>query len=68
MVLRTSSNFTMQPTVLTDAENLAGESGEERYVVMLSALESTDNVESKVINILTRNWDVFRNTMPDEKL
>jgi hypothetical protein len=52
----------MQPTVLTDAENLAGESGEERYVVMLSALESTDNVESKVINILTRNWKLCKLT------
>lgn len=67
MVLRTGSNYTLQPTGLSAAENLAQESNEEGYAGMQSALESAYSVGSKVIDTLTSNWDTYRTTMPYDK-
>ncbi len=66
MVLRTASNYTMQPPGLTAAQNLEMESGGSGYAGMQSALESAYTVGSKVIETLLANWDTYQNTLPYE--
>jgi purine nucleoside permease len=64
MVLRTASNYSMQPKGLTAAENLALESTENGYAGMQSALESAYMVGSKVVNTITGNWATYKETLP----
>lgn len=64
MVLRTASNYSMQPAGLTAAENLALESTGDGYAGMQSALESAYTVGSKVVDTITSNWDVYKKQMP----
>ena len=64
MVLRTASNYSMQPPGLTAAQNLAMESGENGYAGMRSALESAYTVGSTVVDELVNNWDKYATTTP----
>jgi purine nucleoside permease len=62
MVLRTASNYTMQPPGLTAAENLLKEN--EGYAGLDAALESAYIVGSKVIDTLLADWDTYATRLP----
>lgn len=65
MVLRTGSNYTLQPAGLTAAQNLAAESGEEGFAGMRSALESAVIVGGKVVDTIVDNWHDYKNRLPN---
>ncbi|MES2606497.1 MAG: purine nucleoside permease, partial [Pseudomonadota bacterium] len=62
MVLRTASNYTMQPPGVTAAENLLKEN--EGYAGLEAAVESAYLVGSKVIDTLTARWDIYQDRLP----
>ena len=64
LILRTASNFTMQPRDLTAAENLKLESSGEGYAAMLSAIESAYLVGSVVIDDVVKHWDKRKTQLP----
>ncbi|KXI27719.1 cupin domain-containing protein [Paraglaciecola hydrolytica] len=64
MVLRTASNYSMQPPDLTAVENLSAESGEAGFAGLLSSVESAYTVGSKVVDTIVANWAQFKTTMP----
>lgn len=66
MVLRSGSNYTMQPPGKTAAENLLSES--EGYAGMLASLESLYLVGGTVIDEITGNWDRYEDTIPGSDL
>lgn len=66
MVLRTGSNYSMQPPGLTPLENLIMESGENGYAGMQGALESAYLVGSTVVDNIVENWQCYRTKMPYE--
>lgn len=67
LVLRTASNFTMQPAGMTAAENLASESTGAGYAGMLPSLEAAYKVGSTVIDEIVLNWDKYEETLPGGK-
>lgn len=67
LVLRTGSNYSMQPDGLTAAQNLATESGENGYAGMQSALESAYTVGSAVVHALLDDWQQYSQTLPSAK-
>lgn len=62
LVLRTASNYTMQPPGVTAAENLLKEN--EGYAGLEASLESAYVVGSKVIDTLLANWDTYATRLP----
>lgn len=64
MVLRTASNYSMQPQGLTAAENLKLEMGADGFAGMQSALESAYTVGSKVVDTIVADWDTYKATIP----
>ncbi|MEM6652264.1 MAG: purine nucleoside permease [Pseudomonadota bacterium] len=66
MVLRTGSNYTMQPPGKTAAENLLGEN--EGYAGMEASLEALYLVGGAVLDELTGNWAVYEDTIPTPAL
>ena len=66
MVLRTASNYSMQPPDLSAVENLSAESGEAGFAGLLSSVESAYTVGSKVVDTIVANWPQFKSTMPYE--
>ena len=64
MILRTASNFTMQPPSLTAAQNLKLESSGEGYAAMGAAIEAAYNVGSRVTNYIVQNWDSTKDSIP----
>lgn len=64
MVLRTASNYGMQPPGLTAAENLELESGDDGYAGMQSSLESAYSVGSKVVEEIITNWNIYQDKIP----
>ena len=66
MILRTASNFTMQPPSLSASENLKLESS-EGYAAMNAAIEAAYNVGSRVVDYITENWDSVKDDLPSVK-
>ncbi|TKB04151.1 purine nucleoside permease [Alteromonas portus] len=64
MILRTASNFTMQPPSLSAAQNLKLESSGEGYAAMGAAIEAAYNVGSRVTNYIVQNWDSTKDSIP----
>ncbi|RDV27530.1 purine nucleoside permease [Alteromonas aestuariivivens] len=64
LVLRTASNFTMQPPGLTAAENLKMESSGEGYAGMVPSLEAAYLVGSTVVDELVNNWAKYQTQLP----
>jgi purine nucleoside permease len=62
LVLRTASNYTMQPPGVSAAANLLKEN--EGYAGLDAALESAYVVGSKVIDTLITRWDVYQDRLP----
>ncbi len=65
MVLRTVSNYTMQPPGVTAAENLIKDG--EDYSGMGAALESAYIVGSKVVDAIVADWPKFKESTPQGK-
>lgn len=62
LVLRTASNYTMQPPGVTAAESLLAEN--EGYSGLGVALESAYRVASKVVDALITGWDEYQHQAP----
>ena len=62
LVLRTASNYTMQPPGVTAAENLLAEN--EGYSGLGVAVESAYTVASKVVDALIDGWDEYQHQPP----
>ena len=64
MVLRTASNYTMQPPGVSAAESLLGERGGEGYSGLAASVEAAYAVGSKVVNEIVGHWDRYRDEVP----
>lgn len=62
LVLRTASNYTMQPPGLTAAENLLKEN--DGYAGLEASVEAAYLVGSKVVDALIAGWDVYSERLP----
>jgi purine nucleoside permease len=62
LVLRTASNYTMQPPGLTAAENMAKEN--EGYSGLSVSVESAYKVGSTVVDTLVKGWSTYRERPP----
>ncbi|QFU74290.1 purine nucleoside permease [Halioglobus maricola] len=63
MVLRTASNYTMQPPGKTAAQNLLEEQ-HDSYAGLDAALENAYLVGNAVVQELVSNWDQYRDNIP----
>lgn len=63
MVLRTASNYTMQPPGKTAAQNLLEEQ-HDSYAGLDAALENAYLVGNAVVQELVKNWDKYEDTIP----
>jgi purine nucleoside permease len=64
VILRTASNFTMQPPGLTAAENLKNESSGDGYAAMKSAIESAYLVGSQFSDYILAHWGEVKTVPP----
>lgn len=64
MVLRTGSNFTMQPPSRTAAENLLKKTKGYRYAGLEIAVEAGYRVGSVVVDEIVSNWDRYQDSPP----
>ena len=64
MVLRTASNYTMQPPGMTAADSLLGERGGEGYSGLAASVEAAYAVGSKVVDEIVGHWDRYRDEVP----
>src|SRR5262249_47179442 len=62
LVLRTASNYTVQPPGLTAAQNMAKEN--EGYSGLSASVESAYKVGSTVVNEILKGWSTYRNHPP----
>jgi purine nucleoside permease len=67
LVLRTASNFDMQPAGGDAAESLSGEKLGPGYSAYLPSLEAAHRVGSVVIHELVRDWSKYESTLPAAK-
>lgn len=63
LVLRTASNFSMQPPGVSAAENLSGEK-KGGYSAFIPSLEAAYDVGSKVVKEIVGNWDQYQSELP----
>jgi purine nucleoside permease len=63
LVLRTASNFDMQPPDLTAAESMAGEKI-GHYSAYIPSLEAAYRVGSRVVHELVKDWAKVENEIP----
>ena len=64
LILRTASNFTMQPPSLSAAENLKLESSGDGYAAMGAAIEAAYNVGSQVTDYIVTHWETVKDKLP----
>lgn len=66
MVLRTASNYTMQPSGVTAAQNLTngGKAVGERYTAYIPALEAAYRTGVVVVDKLIGNWNTYQTKTP----
>lgn len=62
MVLRTASNYTMQPASMTAAEHLLKEN--EGYAGLNASVEAAYKVGSVVVNEIVQKWPTYRTHTP----
>jgi purine nucleoside permease len=67
MVLRSGSNFTVQPPGQTASQQLAGEADATGLSGFTESLNSTYETGSSVVDELSRNWELYRDHIPDMK-
>ncbi|EDY81331.1 Purine nucleoside permease (NUP) family [Verrucomicrobiia bacterium DG1235] len=63
LVLRTASNFSMQPPGVSAADNLSGEK-KGGYSAFIPSLEAAYDVGSLVIREIVGNWETYRENLP----
>lgn len=63
LVLRTASNFDLQPQGITAAESLSGEKI-GHYSAYIPSLEAAHAVGSRVVHALVDGWKIFETTPP----
>ncbi len=63
LVLRTASNFDLQPPGITAAESLSGEKI-GHYSAYIPSLEAAHAVGSRVVHALVDGWKIFETTPP----
>lgn len=63
LLLRTASNYDMQPPGLTAAQSLSGEDI-GHYSAYLPSLEAAHRVGSKVVHALVAGWDRYEKEIP----
>ena len=63
LVLRTASNFDMQPPGITAAQSLGGESI-GHYSAFVPSLEAAHAVGSRVVHALVKGWATYEHTPP----
>ena len=66
LVLRTASNFDLQPPDLTAAESMAGEKI-GHYSAYIPSLEAAHRVGSRVVHALVQGWDKYETEIPAAK-
>ena len=68
MVLRTASNYTMQPSGVTAAQNLTngGKAVGERYTAYIPALEAAYRTGVVVVDQLISHWNTYQTKPPTE--
>jgi purine nucleoside permease len=66
LVLRTASNFDLQPPDLTAAQSMAGEKI-GHYSAFIPSLEAAHRVGSKVVHELVNGWAKYENEIPAAK-
>ncbi len=64
MVLRTASNYTMQPPDVSAADSLLGEHSEAGYSGLTASVEAAYQVGSKVVDEIVGHWDVYKDKIP----
>jgi len=64
MVLRTGSNYTMQPPTRTAAENLLKETKGYKYAGLEIAVEAGYRVGSRVVDEIIDNWEIYETYIP----
>ena len=64
MVLRTGSNYTMQPPTRTAAENLLKETKGYKYAGLEVAVEAGYRVGSRVVDEIIDNWQIYEANVP----
>ena len=64
MVLRTGSNYTMQPPTRTAAENLLKETKGYKYAGLEVAVEAGYRVGSRVVDEIIDNWRIYEANVP----
>ena len=64
MVLRTGSNYTMQPPSRSAAENLLKETKGYKYAGLEVAVEAGYLVGSVVVDEIINNWEQYENNVP----
>ena len=64
MVLRTGSNYTMQPPTRTAAENLLKETKGYKYAGLEIAVEAGYRVGSRVVDEIIDNWQIYQKSVP----
>ena len=65
MLMRSASNYCMQPPCRTAAENMIAEGSEEdRYPAYLPSLENLYRASSRVVETLVDEWEVRENKVP----
>ena len=64
LILRTASNFTMQPPGLSAAENLKRESSGDGYAAMGAAIEAAYRVGSQVTDYIVKHWNEVQHSIP----
>jgi purine nucleoside permease len=62
LVLRTGSNYSMQPPGVSAAENLLREN--DGYAGLNAAVESLYSVGSTVVQEILDNWSTYKTTPP----
>jgi purine nucleoside permease len=65
MVVRSASNFCMQPPSRTAVENMtSGDSEADRYPAYLPSLENLYRVASVVVGDIVASWDSYKSKVP----
>ncbi len=64
MVLRTASNYTMQPPGVSAADSLLSEHGGEGYSGLAASVEAAYLVGSTVVDEIVGHWDRYREQLP----
>ncbi|MGH8445623.1 MAG: purine nucleoside permease [Solimonas sp.] len=64
MVLRTASNYTMQPPGVSAVDNLLADHTGEGYAALNASVEAAYQVGSRVVDEIVQHWDRYRDTPP----